>query len=74
MTKHTVQEVWEELQVLKLNHFEHLKQDVEHVKSDLDKLDKKVDRMDNRLWWILGILVTTVVLPAVVALIKNIPN
>lgn len=69
--KHTVQEVWEELQVLKLNHFEHLKQDVEHVKSDLDKLDKKVDRMDNRLWWIIGILVTTVVVPAVIAFVER---
>ena len=68
--KHTVQEVWDELQILKLNHLEHLRQDVEHVKSDLDKLDKKVDKMDNRLWWILGILVTTVVLPVVVALFK----
>jgi hypothetical protein len=70
MTKHTVQEVWEELQVLKLNHFEHLKQDVEHVKSDLDRLDKKVDKLDGKLWWLLAILVTTVVLPTIVALFK----
>lgn len=74
MTKHTVQEVWEELQVLKLNHFEHLKQDVEHIKSDMDKLDKKVDKMDGKLWWLLIVLVTTVVLPALVDFLKTIPN
>jgi hypothetical protein len=68
--KHTVQEVWDEVQLIKLNHLEHLRQDVEHVKSDLDKLDKKVDKMDSKLWWLLCILVTTVVLPVVVNFLK----
>jgi uncharacterized membrane protein YjjP (DUF1212 family) len=70
MTKHTVQEVWDEVQLIKLNHLEHLKQDVEHVKSDLDKLDKKFDKLDQRLWAILIMLVGGVILPAIVTLIK----
>lgn len=75
MSRHTVQELWQEVQTIKLNHLEHLKHDLEHVKADVDKLDKKIEKvdsrfekMDNRLWWILGILITAVLLPAVIEL------
>ena len=73
MSRHTVQELWQEIQTIKNNHLEHLKQDIDHMKQDMDKMDKKIEKvdgrfekMDNRLWWILGILITAVLLPAVI--------
>ena len=33
-------------------------------------MDKKVDKMDSKLWWLLCILVTTVVIPVVVNFLK----
>jgi len=68
--KHTVQEVWDEVQIIKLNHLEHLRSDIEHIKSDVDKVDKKVDKMDQRLWAIIIILLTGIILPAIITLVK----
>ena len=44
-----------------------LKRDVEtirdnhlkHMKDDIDRIERKVDKIDNRLYWVLGILVST---------------
>lgn len=81
MNKHTVAELWTEIQTIKNNHLHHLKEDIDHMKSDMDKLDKKIekvdgkfDKLDNKLWWVLGILVTTVVLPSVVAFLQQFPG
>lgn len=30
-----------------------------HMKDDIDRIERKVDKIDNRIWWILGILVST---------------
>ena len=30
-----------------------------HMKDDIDRIERKVDKIDNRLYWILGILVST---------------
>ncbi len=30
-----------------------------HMKDDIDRIEKKVDKIDNRIWWVLGILVST---------------
>ena len=30
-----------------------------HMKDDIDRIDRKVDKIDNRIWWVLGILVST---------------
>ena len=32
---------------------------LEHMKDDIDRIERKVDKIDNRIWWILGILVST---------------
>ena len=32
---------------------------LEHMKDDIDRIERKVDRIDNRIWWVLGILVST---------------
>lgn len=78
MSRHTIQELWAEIQTIKNNHLHHINDSIEHMKQDMDKLDKKIekvdgkfDKLDAKLWWTLGILVTTVVLPAVVAFITK---
>ena len=30
-----------------------------HMKDDIDRIERKVDKIDNRIWWGLGILVST---------------
>ena len=44
-----------------------LKRDVEnirdnhlaHMKQDIDRIERKVDKIDNRIWWVLGVLIST---------------
>ena len=44
-----------------------LKRDVEtirdnhlaHMKHDIDRIERKVDKIDNRIWWVLGVLIST---------------
>lgn len=44
---------------------------LDHMKKDIDQMDRKIEKMDNRVWAILIILVTAVVIPAVVDVIKS---
>ena len=30
-----------------------------HMKDDIDRIERKVAKIDNRIWWVLGILVST---------------
>ena len=30
-----------------------------HMKDDIDRIERKVDKIDNRIYWVLGILVST---------------
>ena len=55
----TLKELAKEIEVIKENHLKHLQEDVQ-------KINKRVESLDNRLWWILGILVSATVIPAVV--------
>jgi hypothetical protein len=55
----TIKELAREIEIIKENHLKHLQEDVQ-------KINKKVESLDNRLWWILGILVSATVIPAVV--------
>lgn len=78
MTRHTIQELWAEIQTIKNNHLHHINDSIEHMKQDMDKLDKKIekvdgkfDKLDAKLWWALTILVTTVVIPAMVTFLKT---
>jgi len=44
-----------------------LKRDIQHIrdnhlahmKQDIDRIEKKVDKIDNRIWWVLGVLIST---------------
>ena len=41
-----------DIETIRDNHLVHLQQDVRRVEN-------KVDKIDNRIWWILGVLVST---------------
>ena len=30
-----------------------------HMKDDIDRIERKVDKIENKVWWVLGILVST---------------
>lgn len=60
----TLKELAEEIKVIKDNH-------LKHMAEDIDRVEKKVEKMDGRVWAILILLVTAVVLPAVVTFIKG---
>ena len=35
-----------------------------HIEKDMEKQSKVIEKMDNRVWWILGLLVVGIVVPA----------
>lgn len=56
---------------LETNHIFHIEKDMEKVKTDtahlkekISDVDRKVEKMDNRVWWILGLLVVGIIVPA----------
>ena len=64
----SLQDIWAEIETIKNNHLEHIKQDLDAVKSNveriekvIDKQDNKLDKMDSRLWWIFTIIVGGVI-------------
>jgi hypothetical protein len=62
----TLKELAKEIEVIKSNH-------LAHMAEDIDRIEKRVEKMDARVWAILLLLVGAVVLPAVVAFVKQIP-
>ncbi len=68
----TLEDLWHEVEVIKNNHLEHIKQDLDQVKNNVERIEKtvdkqdgKLDKMDSRLWWIFTFVVGGVI--AVVA-------
>lgn len=60
----SLEDLWHEIEVIKNNHLEHIKQDIDAVKANVeriektvDKQDNKLDKMDSRLWWIFTFVV-----------------
>lgn len=71
MTKN-IQDLWTEIETIKNNHLEHIKMDIDNLTKNVDRIeskvdkivdktDNKLDKMDARLWWVLSLMVTTVV-------------
>lgn len=65
---HNLEDLYNEITIIKNNHLEHIKQDIDHLKENVtridskldkmvDKTDNKLDKMDNRLWWIFTVIV-----------------
>jgi hypothetical protein len=60
----TIKELAKEIELIKSNH-------LAHMAEDIDRIEKKVEKMDTRVWAILILLVSAVVLPAVIAFIQS---
>jgi hypothetical protein len=60
----TIKELAKEIELIKSNHLAHMAEDIVRVES-------KVDKIDTRVWAILILLVSAVVLPAVIAFIQS---
>ena len=65
MPRVTTQQLANEIDTIKNNHLQHMAQDIDELKEDLKdtrkEFNSKLDRLDNRIWWILGLTVTTLV-------------
>lgn len=68
-----ISHIKQSINTIMTNHLFHIEKDMDKVRSDTEHLkekigdvDKKVEKMDNRVWWILGLLVTGIVLPALI--------
>ena len=59
----TLKELAKEIDIIKNNH-------LAHMAEDIDNIEKRVEKMDARVWAILIILVSAVVIPELVDLIK----
>jgi hypothetical protein len=60
----TIKELAKEIELIKSNH-------LAHMAEDIDRIENKVEKMDTRVWAILILLVSAVVLPAVIAFIQS---
>jgi len=65
--KATVADLANEIDIIKNNHLHHLHMDVEELKEDIKENRKffteRMDRLDTRIWWIMGLTVTTLLVP-----------
>jgi hypothetical protein len=59
----TLKELAKEIDLIKNNHLAHMAEDIDHI-------EQRVEKMDARVWAILIILVSAVVIPEIVNLIK----
>ena len=63
----TVADLATEIDIIKNNHLHHLHMDVEELKEDIKDNRKffteRMDRLDTRIWWIMGLTVTTLLVP-----------
>jgi len=60
-----IHELHSEIEVIKNNHLHHLQMDLTNLSNELkdtkDVFDKRFDRLDERLWLVIGLVVTTLV-------------
>lgn len=63
--KATVADLAAEIDVIKNNHLVHIHDCIHRLEDDVKDNRKffteRLDRLDNRIWWILGLTVTTLV-------------
>jgi hypothetical protein len=54
-----------EIKIIKDNHLAHMAADIDNlsveIKDAKELFDKRFDKLDNRLWWIVGIALTTLI-------------
>lgn len=63
----TVADLATEIDIIKNNHLAHMAQDIDEVKADIKEnrkfFNERMDRLDTRIWWIMGLTVTTLLVP-----------
>lgn len=65
--EHQIQlhELHSEITLIKDNHLVHIAQDIDDLKTELkdtkDTFEKRFDKLDERLWLVVGLVVTTLV-------------
>ena len=63
----TVADLAGEIDIIKNNHLAHMAQDIDELKEDIKDNRKffteRMDRLDTRIWWIMGLTVTTLLVP-----------
>ena len=61
----TTQELHKEIEQIKNNHLAHMMEDIDDlrdaVKENRTFFQDRLDRLDNRIFWILGMVLTTLV-------------
>jgi hypothetical protein len=61
----TTRELHREIEIIKDNHLAHIHDCIhrleEDVKDNRKFFTQRLDRLDNRIWWILGITVTSLI-------------
>ena len=65
MSRITTKELHAEIKVIKENHLAHIHDCIHRLEEDVKDNRKfftdRLDRLDNRIWWILGLTVTTLI-------------
>ncbi len=61
----TTRELHTEIEQIKNNHLAHMMEDIDDLKEAVKEnrlfFTERLDRLDNRIFWILGLVVTTLV-------------
>ena len=52
-----IETIKSDIHIIKTNH-------LHHIEKDMERQTKQIEKMDMRIWWILGLLVTGIVIPA----------
>lgn len=53
-----IQNIKQDIHTIKTNH-------LYHIEKDMVKQSKQIEKIDNRLWWILGLLISSLVISAI---------
>ena len=65
--KATVSDLANEIDIIKNNHLAHMAQDIDELKEDIKDNRKffteRMDKLDTRIWWIMGLTVSTLLVP-----------
>lgn len=61
----TTQELAREIEIIKDNHLAHIAEDIDDLKDAVKEnrqfFQDRLDRMDSRIWWIMGITLTSLI-------------